>query len=61
MVYVLAASNHRRARGGVLTGTVEVMFLEEHGSSGHQLSLSPDPQSIRDVGRGILRKDNEGI
>lgn len=59
MEYVLAASNHCRAQGGVLTRTVEVMFLDEHGSSGQQLSLFPG--SMRDADRGILREDNEGI
>lgn len=61
MEYVLAASNHCRAQGDVLTRTVKVRFLEEHGSSRHQLSLSPEPKNIRDAVRGILREDNEGI
>lgn len=61
MEYVLAAPNHCRAQGGVLTAMVEVLFLEEQGSSGQQLSLSPQPGSIRDAARDILREDNEGI
>lgn len=59
MEYVLAASNHCRARGSVLTGTVKVMFLEEYGSSGKQLSLSPEPESISDAARGIVREDKK--
>lgn len=61
MEYVLAASDHCRAWGGVLTRTVKVIFPEEHGSPVHQLSLSPEPESIRDATRGVLREDNEGI